>query len=264
MEEYKKINKILSVIYIVFNFIFFVFIIQSFFKSSNISTKSLKMRLYLLIIIDTIIYLHFLIDLKIFENLYYEIFMVGIYSCQVYLFISIYTKLIVLIKIKKLKEMDKTLPTYQISLISFILILPFHKIYDSEPIIIIFIQSSLSVIAVYLLYKQFIRPIEIILSNLNKKNKNKNKIYIVKNLKFLLNLSFCFIFGKIIINILIISFTDKKIQDFLELPLNLIIYLKYFVYTLFYLVIGQLEEILMNKRINDDAYDKLKYQNDNN
>ena len=44
------------------------------------------MRLYLLIIIDTIIYLHFLIDLKIFENLYYEIFMVGIYSCQVYLF----------------------------------------------------------------------------------------------------------------------------------------------------------------------------------
>jgi hypothetical protein len=170
--------------------------------------------------------------------------------------------LIVLIKIKKLKEMDKTLPAYQISLISFILILPFHKIYDSEPIIIIFIQSSLSVIAVYLLYKQFIRPIEIILSNLNKKN--KNKIYIVKNLKFLLNLSFCFIFGKIIINILIISFTDKKIQDFLELPLNLIIYLKYFVYTLFYLVIGQLEEILMNKRINDDAYDKLKYQNDNN
>ena len=92
MEEYKKINKILSVIYIVFNFIFFVFIIQSFFKSSNISTKSLKMRLYLLIIIDTIIYLHYLIDLKIFEDLYYEIFMVGIFIHAKFIYLYLYTK----------------------------------------------------------------------------------------------------------------------------------------------------------------------------
>ena len=170
--------------------------------------------------------------------------------------------MIILIKIKKLKELDNSLHSYQISLISFLLILPFHKLLNFESIIIIFIQSALIIIFVYLLYKQFIRPLEKVLNSLNKKT--MNKMYILKNLIFLLNITFCFIFGKIIINILLISFVDKKIQDFLNLPLNLIIYLKYFAYTLFYLIIGQLEEISLNKRSHDDAYDKLKYQNDNN
>ena len=262
MEEHKTINKILSIIYIGFNFTFFICIIKSFFRSTKKSTKSLKMRIYLLIIIDIIIYLHYLIDLKIFEELYYEIIMVAIYAFQVYLFISIYKKIIILLKIKKLKELDNSLHSYQISLISFLLILPFQRFLNIEPIIIIFIQSALIIIFVYLLYKQFIRPLEKVLNSLNKKT--MNKMYILKNLIFLLNISFCFIFGKIIINILLISFVDKKIQDFLNLPLNLIIYLKYFAYTLFYLIIGQLEEISLNKRSHDDAYDKLKYQNDNN
>ena len=158
--------------------------------------------------------------------------------------------------------MDNSLHTYQICFISFLLILPSHNLLNFEPIIIIFIQSVLIIIFIYLLYKQFVRPLEKVLNSLNKKT--MNKMYILKNLKFPLNISFCFIFGKIIINILLISFTDKKIQDILNLSLNLIIYLKYYAYTLYYLILGQLQEISMNKRAYDDAYDKLKSQNDNN
>ena len=156
MEEHKIINKILSVIYIGFNFISFVFIIKSFFGATNKSTKSLKIRLYLLIIIDIIIYLHYLIDLKIFEDLYYEILMVAIYAFQVYLFISIYKKIIILLKIKKLKELDNSLHSYQISLISFLLILPSHNLLNFEPIIIIFIQSVLIIIFIYYISNLFV------------------------------------------------------------------------------------------------------------
>ena len=79
-----------------------------------------------------------------------------------------------------------------------------------------------------------------------------------------MDLSFYFIFAKIIINILLIIFVNKNYQDFLNMPLNLIIYLKYFAYTSLYLTIGQLEEVLMKKNRFDDADSKLRVKNEAN
>lgn len=265
MEEEKeagKINKILSTIYIGFNCIFFLFIIKSYIKSSKKSTKSLKIKLCILVIIDIIIYIFYLFDLNTFGYLYYELLFVAINSLQIYLFISIYKKMIILIKIKKLKELDRSLKSYQISLISFLIIFPFHKLFNFETKIIIPVQNVLIIIVVYVFYKQLVHPLNIILKKLNKKN--TSKLLIIKSLKFLLDLSFYFIFAKIIINILLIIFVNKTYQDFLNMPLNLIIYLKYFAYTLLYLTIGQLEEVLMKKNRFDDADSKLRVKNEAN
>ena len=265
MEEEKeagKINKILSTIYIGFNCIFFLFIIKSYIKSSKKSTKSLKIKFCILVIIDIIIYIFYLFDLNTFGYLYYELLFVAINSLQIYLFISIYKKMIILIKIKKLKELDRSLKSYQISLISFLIIFPFHKLFNFETKIIISVQNVLIIIVVYVFYKQLVHPLNIILKKLNKKN--TSKLLIIKSLKFLLDLSFYFIFVKIIINILLIIFVNKNYQDFLNMPLNLIIYLKYFAYTLLYLTIGQLEEVLMKKNRFDDADSKLRVKNEAN
>ena len=170
--------------------------------------------------------------------------------------------MIILIKIKKLKELDRSLKSYQISLISFLIIFPFHKLFNFETKIIIPVQNVLIIIVVYVFYKQLVHPLNIILKKLNKKN--TSKLLIIKSLKFLLDLSFYFIFAKIIINILLIIFVNKNYQDFLNMPLNLIIYLKYFAYTLLYLTIGQLEEVLKKKNRFDDADSKLRVKNEAN
>ena len=262
MEEEKeagKINKILSTIYIGFNCIFFLFIIKSIIQSTKKSTKPLKIKLCILVIIDIIVYIF---DLNTFEYLYYKLFFVVLHSSQIYLFISIYKKMIILIKIKKLKELDNSLKSYQISLILFLIIFPFHKLFNFEPKMIIPVQIVLIIIVVYIFYKQLVHPSNVILKKLIKKY--TSKILILKSLKFLLDLSFYFIYVKIIINILLIIFVNKAYQDFLNMPLNLIIYLKYFAYTLLYLTIGQLEEVLMKKNRFDDADSKLRDKNDAN
>ena len=262
MEEEKesgKINKILSSIYIGLNCIFFLLITKSIFKSTKKSIKSLRIKLCFLVIIDIIIYLFYLFEINIFGGLFFELIIVVIHSLQIYLFISIYKKMIILIKIKKLKELDNSSKSYQMSLISIFLIFPFHKLFKFEQKIIISVQNVFIIIVVYIFYKQLVHPSLIIIKKSNKKN--SNKIFIIKNLKFLLDLSFYFIFVKTIINIILILFINKNYQEFLNMPLNLIIYLKYFAYTLIYLMFGQLEELATKKNRFDDADNKLRDKN---
>ena len=59
-KEAGKINKILSKIYIGFDCIFLFFIIKSIIKSSKKSTKTLKIKLCILVIIDIILYILFI------------------------------------------------------------------------------------------------------------------------------------------------------------------------------------------------------------
>ena len=260
-EQAKKINKILSSIYIGINVSFFLIIIIALFKSSKKSTKPLKIRLLLLIIIDIIYYIFHLLYLDNNNELFYQLFMVVIYSSQVYLFISIYKIIIDIIKIKKMKRYDNSLHPYQFCLISIILNFPLDKLLNLNLIIIMLIQNIAIMICVYIFYKQLILPTSKMLKKSNKKN--MDKIPIIKNLFLLLKLSFYLIFGKIIINCILL-FLDKASQDFLAMPLNLIIYQKYFAFTLVYLLIGQFDKDGMNNKINEDEINKLNDKNDSN
>ena len=84
-------------------------------------------------------------------------------------------------------------------------------------------------------------------------NQFVEEIQLLKNLKLLLILSFIFISGKIVINIIMILFVDNETQDFLYMPLNLINYLKYMDYTFFYLLFNRLDEIQIRETKNVDT-----------
>ena len=77
--------------------------------------------------------------------------------------------MIILIKIKKFKELDRSLKSYQISLILFLIIFPFHKLFNFEPKMIIPVQNVLIIIVVYIFYKQLVHPSNVILKKSNKK-----------------------------------------------------------------------------------------------
>ena len=261
-EQTETINNILSMIFIVLNVCFCLLIAIDFFKSSKKSTKPLKIRLLLLIIIDLLYYIFQLLFSDINEELYYQLFIVLIYSSQVYLFISIYKLIIGKIKIKKMKNLDNSLPPYQFCLISIILLFPLDKLLNLNPKIITSIQNIAIMIGVYILYKQLIFPTSSMLKKSIKKY--KEKIPIIKNLNILFKLSFYLILGKIIINSILILLVDKTTQEFLAMPLNLIIYLKYFAFTFVYLLIGQFEKIAIKKNIKDDAFNNLRVKSDSN
>ena len=169
---------------------------------------------------------------------------------QIYLFISIYYGLIDLIIIKKLDDYEKSIHSYQIGLISFLLVFPFHRLLYFNPKITIVAQNIFVLFCIYLFYKAMAHSIASILKILS--NQFVEKIQLLKNLKLLLILSFCFIAGKIVINIIMILFVDNETQDFLYMPLNLINYLKYMDYTFFYLLFNRLDEIQIRETKNTD------------
>ena len=261
-EQAEKMNKILSAIYLGFDVLYFLFIIKSICKSSKKLTKSLKKRLCILCIIDIIIYFLFLFDSTIFDKLYYELYIVAIYAFQIYLFISIYYGLIDLIILKKLEDYKKTIHSYQIGLISFLLVFPFHRLLNFDPKITIAVQNTLVLFFIYIFYKTLADSIISILKILSKQF--VGEIQILKNLKLLLIISLIFISGKIIINIILILFVDPETQDFLYMPLNLINYLKFMDYTFFYLLFNQIDEIQIEKTNNDDTSNTLRQNNELN
>ena len=251
MENQAEImNKILSTIYIGFDILYFLVITKSICKSSKKLTRALKIRLCILMIFDIIIYSLFIFDPQIFDKLYYELYIVAIYALQVYLFISIYYGLIDLIIIKKFEDYEKSIQSYQIGLISFLLVFPFHRLLNFDPKIIIVAQNIFVLFCVYIFYKAMVHPIASILKILS--NQFVEEIQLLKNLKLLLILSFIFISGKIVINIIMILFVDNETQDFLYMPLNLINYLKYMDYTFFYLLFNRLDEIQIKETKNTD------------
>ena len=255
-EQIQIINKILSYIYLGFNFVFTLFICKSLLNSTTKGTKSLKIRLLFLIIIDSFNYISCLIDLDFLDELIIEIIIKVINSLQIYLIISIFKKIIGITKLKKMGDVDHSLHSYQIALLSFILIFSYQKVLKFDTKIIIIIQNLILQLFVYIFYKSLYNPVLSLLKNLNKKY--VAKIQTAKNLKLLLNLSVILIYTKAIMNIIFIIFLDDNYRDFLAMPLNVIIYLKYFDFTLLYLLINQLEKYPSKKRREDDTLYKLK------
>ena len=253
-EQAENITKILSYVYFGFNTIFILLLIISLLISTSNKTKSLKIKFLILIIIDSIQYFFNLYNSKFFGELYYELFIKVIYSCQIYLFISIFKIMIEMTKLKKMKDLDKSLYSYQFALISFFILLSYNKIFNIESIIINVIQNVVILFVVYSFYKSLYNPIILLLNKLKKKY--ISKIQITKNLKFILNMSLFLIFGKIIINIILILFVDENYQHLLSMPLNMINYLKYFDYTTFLFIIFQIETIQLKR--DDETFDKLK------
>ena len=156
----------------------------------------------------------------------------------------------------------KTIHSYQIGLISFLLVFPFHRLLNFDPKITIAAQNTLVLFFIYIFYKASADSITSILKILSKQF--IEEIQILKNLKLLLIISLLFISGKIIINIILILFVDPETQDFLYMPLNLINYLKFMDYTFFYLLFNQIDEIQIEKTNNDDTSNTLRQNNELN
>ena len=208
----------------------------------------------ILITLDSIQYFLNLYDFKIFGGLYYELLIKVIYSYQIYLFISIFKIMIEKTKLRKMKNIDKSLAPHQFALISFFLIVSYNKIFNKESKIINVVQNVVILLVVYIFYKSLYNPIILLLNKVNKKY--FSKIQITKNLKIILNISLLLIFCKIIINIILISFVGDKYQRILSMPLNLINYLKYFNYTAFLFIIFQLEKIQLQRV--DETFNRIK------
>ena len=260
----KTINKILSFIFLGFNITFSLLIFNSIFKQTKSWINSLKIKLIILIILDSFEYILHIFDFNIFDKLYYEFLIKVLYSLQIYLFISIYQKLIEIMKLKKMQNVDNSFHSYQFAILSLLLIFSYHKLFhfNFNPIIIIFIQNIAIIIFVYIFYKSLYDPVELLLNKLHKKY--VTKIQIIRNLKLILNLSLILILCKIVINIIFEIFVDKYYRDFLAMPLNVIIYLKYFDFTVLYLITRLLDELFSKSRRDDDSLDKLKANTDNN
>ena len=254
-EQGKNIELFLSIIFLIFNTIF-ILINLFMLKSLKKSTKSLKISLLILVIIDTIKYLLIISNVYFIEGSFYDLINCGIQVLQIYLFISLFKQTMNLIKRKNLYY-DESMPPYQYACFSLILIFPYHKIFNTTPKLLIPIQNILSIIIIYAFYKSLNKSLLSIKNGINKKY--IKKLQIARNLNFGLNASI----GLLIINCLtniIFIFLDQEQQEFLKMPLDFIIYLKYLEYSVFALSIYQYEKVLNKKKQkSEDNHKMLKY-----
>ena len=254
-EQGKNIELFLSIIFLIFNTIF-ILINLFMLKSLKKSTKSLKISLLILVIIDTIKYLLIISNVYFSEGSFYDLINCGIQVLQIYLFISLFKQTMNLIKRKNLYY-DESMPPYQYACFSLILIFPYHKIFNTTPKLLIPIQNILSIIIIYAFYKSLNKSLLSIKNGINKKY--IKKLQIARNLNFGLNASI----GLLIINCLtniIFIFLNQEQQEFLKMPLDFIIYLKYLEYSVFALTIYQYEKVLNKKKQkSEDNHKMLKY-----
>ena len=254
-EQGKNIELFLSIIFLIFNTIF-ILINLFMLKSSKKSTKSLKISLLILVIIDTIKYLLIISNVYFSEGSFYDLINCGIQVLQIYLFISLFKQTMNLIKRKNLYY-DESMPPYQYACFSLILIFPYHKIFNTTPKLLIPIQNILSIIIIYAFYKSLNKSLLSIKNGINKKY--IKKLQIARNLNFGLNASIVLLIINCLINIIFI-FLDQEQQEFLKMPLDFIIYLKYLEYSVFALTIYQYEKVLNKKKQkSEDNHKMLKY-----
>ena len=254
-EQGKNIELFLSIIFLIFNAIF-ILINLFMLKSLKKSTKSLKISLLILVIIDTIKYLLIISNVYFSEGSFYDLINCGIQVLQIYLFISLFKQTMNLIKRKNLYY-DESMPPYQYACFSLILIFPYHKIFNTTPKLLIPIQNILSIIIIYAFYKSLNKSLLSIKNGINKKY--IKKLQIARNLNFGLNASIGLLIINCLINIIFI-FLDQEQQEFLKMPLDFIIYLKYLEYSVFALSIYQYEKVLNKKKQkSEDNHKMLKY-----
>lgn len=254
-EQGKNIELFLSIIFLIFNAIF-ILINLIMLKSLKKSTKSLKISLLILVIIDTIKYLLIISNVYFSEGSFYDLINCGIQVLQIYLFISLFKQTMNLIKRKNLYY-DESMPPYQYACFSLILIFPYHKIFNTTPKLLIPIQNILSIIIIYAFYKSLNKSLLSIKNGINKKY--IKKLQIARNLNFGLNASIGLLIINCLINIIFI-FLDQEQQEFLKMPLDFIIYLKYLEYSVFALTIYQYEKVLNKKKQkSEDKHKMLKY-----
>lgn len=254
-EQGKNIELFLSIIFLIFNTIF-ILINLFMLKSLKKSTKSLKISLLILVIIDTIKYLLIISNVYFSEGSFYDLINCGIQVIQIYLFISLFKQTMNLIKRKNLYY-DESMPPYQYACFSLILIFPYHKIFNTTPKLLIPIQNILSIIIIYAFYKSLNKSLLSIKNGINKKY--IKKLQIARNLNFGLNASIVLLIINCLINIIFI-FLDQEQQEFLKMPLDFIIYLKYLEYSVFALTIYQYEKVLNKKKQkSEDNHKMLKY-----
>ena len=254
-EQGKNIELFLSIIFLIFNTIF-ILINLFMLKSLKKSTKSLKISLLILVIIDTIKYLLIISNVYFSEGSFYDLINCGIQVLQIYLFISLFKQTMNLIKRKNLYY-DESMPPYQYACFSLILIFPYHKIFNITPKLLIPIQNILSIIIIYAFYKSLNKSLLSIKNGINKKY--IKKLQIARNLNFGLNASIGLLIINCLINIIFI-FLDQEQQEFLKMPLDFIIYLKYLEYSVFALTIYQYEKVLNKKKQkSEDNHKMLKY-----
>ena len=254
-EQGKNIELFLSIIFLIFNTIF-ILINLFMLKSLKKSTKSLKISLLILVIIDTIKYLLIISNVYFSEGSFYDLINCGIQVLQIYLFISLFKQTMNLIKSKNLYY-DESMPPYQYACFSLILIFPYHKIFNTTPKLLIPIQNILSIIIIYAFYKSLNKSLLSIKNGINKKY--IKKLQIARNLNFGLNASIGLLIINCLINIIFI-FLDQEQQEFLKMPLDFIIYLKYLEYSVFALSIYQYEKVLNKKKQkSEDNHKMLKY-----
>ncbi len=254
-EQGKNIELFLSIIFLIFNTIF-ILINLFMLKSLKKSTKLLKISLLILVIIDTIKYLLIISNVYFSEGSFYDLINCGIQVLQIYLFISLFKQTMNLIKRKNLYY-DESMPPYQYACFSLILIFPYHKIFNTTPKLLIPIQNILSIIIIYAFYKSLNKSLLSIKNGINKKY--IKKLQIARNLNFGLNASIVLLIINCLINIIFI-FLDQEQQEFLKMPLDFIIYLKYLEYSVFALTIYQYEKVLNKKKQkSEDNHKMLKY-----
>jgi len=254
-EQGKNIELFLSIIFLIFNAIF-ILINLFMLKSLKKSTKSLKISLLILVIIDTIKYLLIISNVYFSEGSFYDLINCGIQVLQIYLFISLFKQTMNLIKRKNLYY-DESMPPYQYACFSLILIFPYHKIFNTTPKLLIPIQNILSIIIIYAFYKSLNKSLLSIKNGINKKY--IKKLQIARNLNFGLNASIGLLIINCLINIIFI-FLDQEQQEFLKMSLDFIIYLKYLEYSVFALTIYQYEKVLNKKKQkSEDNHKMLKY-----
>lgn len=254
-EQGKNIELFLSIIFLIFNTIF-ILINLFMLKSLKKSTKSLKISLLILVIIDTIKYLLIISNVYFSEGSFYDLINCGIQVLQIYLFISLFKQTMNLIKRKNLYY-DESMPPYQYACFSLILIFPYHKIFNTTPKLLIPIQNIFSIIIIYAFYKSLNKSLLSIKNGINKKY--IKKLQIARNLNFGLNASIVLLIINCLINIIFI-FLEQEQQEFLKMPLDFIIYLKYLEYSVFALTIYQYEKVLNKKKQkSEDNHKMLKY-----
>ena len=250
MEDESLIKTILSGIFIVFNVCIFI-VSLIIIKATKKLNYPLKRKFLILIIIDTFSYIFFLYSFtNIFNDLIYEFFCSLLYSIQIYLFISLGYKIIIFIKPKN-KYLSNLLSPLYISLIWYFLLFSYDKIFDLKTEVFITIKSIIFIPIILFFYKYFYNCVGKIENIIHKKYLTKLKV--IKNIKIILNISFWLLIIKCFINIILNLIISEEYKEFLKMPLDLIIYMKYFDFTIFIAILINCDDKHYIKKIGEET-----------
>jgi hypothetical protein len=230
-----KANMILSYIFSLFNF-FIIIISHYILKAKSNNLKLLKIKLFALIIIDSISSLMYINYRFYFDLFFYELFFSILTSIEFYLFISFIYQIFNTTEISQNSKSLKLINPIQLCVLFLLQIFSYYKFTYLYSLFLIILQRIIIFICIALLYRHLRNAITTISIRLLSKDLQNKKIYYY--LKIINLVGLIFMLCNNTVQAFLFMVKNNSSQMYIKIALNSINYgIKYFIFILFEVII---------------------------